>query len=38
VLGGVADDPREEEVLIRRRRWGCHGDGLSQKKKPIMRR
>ncbi len=31
VLGGVADDPNEEEVLIRGRRRGRHGDELSYK-------
>ncbi len=29
VLGGVVDDPSEEAVLVRGRRQGRHGDGLS---------
>jgi hypothetical protein len=26
VLGGVANDPSEDVVFVRGRRWGCHGD------------
>jgi hypothetical protein len=27
VLGGVADDPREDVVLVQGWRQGCHGGG-----------
>ncbi len=45
VLGGVADDPNEDVVLVQGRRWGRHGDEPKLKiflkifkKKPFLRR